>query len=83
MSNVGVVHDEVVVPDNGGTLRLGSAMDLYMFAYDVTVADLQRRPASVIFCVLGLMAYNSANMDGIRLTYFSPAGYIGMSHHSG
>ena len=40
MGNVSVVHDKIIVPNNGGTLQHGSPMDLCMFSNYITVTYL-------------------------------------------
>lgn len=40
MSNVRMVHEEVIVTDDGRAAFFGAAMDLAVFANDVAVTDL-------------------------------------------
>jgi hypothetical protein len=83
VSYVGLVHNKVIVTNDGGTSGFGAAMNLRVFSDCIAVTYPQVCLSTLVFQVLRLVADDSSHVDCVIVTYFSPTGEMGRCHYPG
>jgi len=83
MRHMGVVHEEIVVADNGGAAFGGTAVDLTVFANDIAVADLEETLPAFVGDVLRDVPNDRAHVDFVVFADVTITGEHGMGQDAG